>query len=210
MTLLLSRIRGAFVGAPLALAITAISTLVASMSTDVQTALAWVRTVSTDATTWHTLWTAHLTHYSMQHAIMNALVFGIAAALVEQRVGTRALAMLLAIAAPLILLLLSWASPSLIEYRGLSSLAMVLMVTAAVRIVIDDSCRPTKLLAVVFVILLLAKIWLDSSGSTGSLALAHDEFIAEWRAHMLGAIFGVIAAIAARLQRVPFWTKVPL
>lgn len=181
--------------APLTALIAVVAIVCALLPSTWQTSLAWSRVADTTffSREWLTLWSAHFTHYGWQHAVMNTLVFTIASAMVERRIVTRALGLALLVAAPVILLVLSWVSPEISEYRGLSALSLMSMVLAASMLTVEATSRASKVMALAFVSLLFCKIALDAAAgqSAGSLALGSTPFVVEWRAHLLGAMLGV-------------------
>lgn len=138
---------------------------------------------------WWRLWTAHLAHFSPQHAAIDALVCFIAGGIVEKRMGSRWIAWALAGIGPLISIgLLLW-SPDLVQYRGLSGVAMALTVVAMISIAREYPAYrlAVALLAVVLAVKVVGEALEISIGFAG----LPDGVLVEWRAHVLGALVGV-------------------
>jgi rhomboid family GlyGly-CTERM serine protease len=142
---------------------------------------------------WWRLWSAHLAHYSLSHAMMNALVLWVAGGIVEIRMGSRWLATRLLIGAPLISLVLLLCSPDLLEYRGLSALGVCLTVVAIICVARES---PKFHVAIaVLAVALAAKLLGDSQGISLNLGGLPEDVVVDWRAHVVGALAGVCIAL---------------
>ena len=147
---------------------------------------------------WWRLWSAHLTHYSMSHAAVNALVLFFAGGIVEIRMGTRWLATRLLVVAPLLSIALLLWSPDLVEYRGLSAVCVCLTVVAMISVA-RDSHQAFAVIALLAIALLLKLIG-DAQGASMDLANLPQGVILDWRSHVLGALAGVAIAVQSGLS----------
>lgn len=143
------------------------------------------------------LWTAHLVHFSRQHALIDVLVFVIVGVVVEATISRRWVAWAIMAIAPTISLGLFVWSPDLMHYRGMSGLATAMTVMAMIVVArIKPSSRPLLLLLTVAMAL---KFIGDVGGISPDIAGLPRDVLVEWRAHALGAAAGV-AAILVSLQ----------
>jgi rhomboid family GlyGly-CTERM serine protease len=132
------------------------------------------------------LWTAHLVHFSFQHALIDALVLGAAGFIVEKALGARATTWMLGAMAPAISIGLWCGSPELTHYRGLSGMATAMVVIAMMHLARQfPSSRPAITLLAVAMTL---KVSGDALGHSPDMAGLPAGVAVEWRAHVLGAL----------------------
>ena len=154
-----------------------------------------------NAATWRAevwrLWTAHLTHFSLQHAVTNALVCVIAGHVVENKIGARSLCAALLLIAPLISIGLLFWSPQLVQYRGLSGITMALTVAAI--ICLAQKYPSLRVGVALLAVIILAKLLVEVITSTttpqplisvGFAGLPSGVSV-EWRVHVLGVFAGL-------------------
>lgn len=158
-------------------------------------ALAWEREAIL-AGQWWRLWSGHLVHFGLQHAFTDGLVLLAAGMLLERRIGPRCLLGQLAVAAPLVSLLLLSTAPGLDEYRGASGLAAMLAVAAGIACWPDAGrWRPVLLAGAVLFAAATGAAALGMHTSLSSLPLG---IAVAWQAHLLGAACGIAAGLPAR------------
>jgi rhomboid family GlyGly-CTERM serine protease len=104
--------------------------LLACLPESLKAQLSWERSAILGGQWWR-LWTGHLVHFGLQHALLDAIVLFAGASLLERERGTRRLLRQLLLAAPLIALGLL-AVPGLEEYRGASGLAATVALAAGI------------------------------------------------------------------------------
>ncbi|MRW90525.1 rhombosortase [Duganella sp. FT80W] len=140
------------------------------------------------------LWSCHLVHYSMQHALIDYATALAAAAIAGQLLGWRRLMVALLLAAPLIAIGLLLLAPECLYYRGASGIAVMLTVLAIAALWRRSGTygrAPLALLALA----LLAKIGAEAGGLTAGWSDLPADVRVAWPAHLLGAMAGCIAAI---------------
>jgi rhomboid family GlyGly-CTERM serine protease len=139
------------------------------------------------------LWSAHLVHFSVQHALIDAAAFFIAGMIVEKKMGVHWVAWVLVVIAPTISLGLRLWSPDLMHYRGMSGLATAMIVVAMISIARNNSASRgvILLLAIAFAFKLVGEAFGVSHGLTGLDA----GVVVEWHAHVLGAMTGVASML---------------
>jgi len=138
------------------------------------------------------LWSGHFVHFSLQHALGDALVLFAMGALVEQVAGTRRLALALGFGAPLISLGLLAIAPALGEYRGGSGLGVMFAVAAGATLW-SESARWKAAIGVVAVAF-AAKTICEASGLSFDATTLPDGVAVAWQAHALGALLGALLA----------------
>lgn len=148
------------------------------------------------------LWTGHLVHYSMQHALIDLVTALVAAVIAAQSFGARRVLAALALGAPAISLGLLLVAPQCLYYRGASGLAVLLAVMAGAglwRRAGDTRAAGVGLVRPalgVLAVALAAKIGAEAGGmSLGWSDLPADVIVA-WQAHLLGAVAGAAAVVA--------------
>lgn len=138
------------------------------------------------------LWTGHLVHFSMQHALADALVLLAAGAIVERENGRRRWLLALALCTPLISAALLFATPALTYYRGASAIA-VLAIVLACQAYWRSNPRSRPLVALIG-LALAAKTMGEALGySLGAAGLPDDVAVA-WQAHAFGAMAALATA----------------
>jgi rhomboid family GlyGly-CTERM serine protease len=134
------------------------------------------------------LWSGHLVHFSLPHALIDAATLFVIGTLAEAEFGSRRLALLLLAGACVISIGLLFASPSLLEFRGASAIAVMLAVVVG--------CSRWRSQASIRAILgvlmtcLIAKIGFDALGMSATLTQLPDHMRVAWQAHLHGAAFG--------------------
>lgn len=136
------------------------------------------------------LWTGHLVHFSVQHALGDALVLLAAGATVDGALGRRRWLRILLLSMPLISVALLLSAPSLAHYRGASAIAVLAVVLAgSVYWRAHPRARPFVALMGVG---LAAKTVGEALGySLGGVGLPADVTVA-WQAHALGAVTALV------------------
>ncbi|WBR99930.1 rhombosortase [Pseudoduganella sp. SL102] len=167
----------------------------------VAAALAWERAAILHGEAWR-LWTGHLVHYSLSHAAADALALLAAGLLAESMLGARRFAIILATGAAWISIGLLAFAPALIEYRGVSGLAMLVAALAGVLAWPDRPALrwPVACAAAV----LVAKIVWEASAPAATVAGLPAGVAVAWQAHWLGLLAGACAA-AFISCRTPGW-----
>ena len=144
------------------------------------------------------LWTGHLVHYSLQHAVVDSIVLLAASLFAIKILGKGWLWYGFVWIAPLISLGLMWWTPALQHYRGLSGIAAALTLCVAAELYrTDASSRPWL---VFFCIVMTFKIIGDANGITLYPSALPTGVKVEWHAHVLGAAAAVVI-LAWRLAR---------
>ena len=138
------------------------------------------------------LWTGHLVHFSVQHAISDIIALLILSKIAERGVGTRMMSWTLFICAPIISVILLITEPDLIFYRGLSGLSVFIGV--AVGAVLWHRTSRLHGILTLLGVLLAGKIMLDVAGYP-LLSSVPAGVKTAWQAHVIGAILGGLAAI---------------
>jgi rhomboid family GlyGly-CTERM serine protease len=147
------------------------------------------------------LWTAHLVHFSFQHAASDALVLLAATTLAQRLASPRMVCCTLAIGAPAISLGLLLAVPDMTEYRGASGLAVMMSVLCAGLLWPTASHRIRLLLAVAGCGL-AARLIADATGIAINLAGLPPGVAVAWQAHAFGACCAVAAILWHRRHTV--------
>jgi rhomboid family GlyGly-CTERM serine protease len=157
--------------------------LLACLPESVATQLSWERSAILGGQWWR-LWTGHMVHFGLQHALFDAIVLFAGTSLLERELGTRRLLRQLLLAAPLVALALL-AVPGLDEYRGASGLAATAALAAGIALWPGAGrWRPALLAGAV--------IWAGFSAAQAvrpewSAAGLPDGVAVAWQAHLLGA-----------------------
>lgn len=131
----------------------------------------------------------------MPHAFTDALVLLAAGAILERRIGPARLLRHLALAAPLVSLLLLAVMPGLAEYRGASSLAAMLAVAAGVASWPHAGRGQRAMLAGAAAFAVVCTLHAAAGGMAWS-SLPQGVAVA-WQAHLLGAACGILAGLSA-------------
>jgi rhomboid family GlyGly-CTERM serine protease len=154
-------------------------------------ALALIRAALADGEAWR-LWSAHFVHFSTRQALTDGAALLIAGAIVEPTLGSRRLALLLLLGAPLIGLGTLALAPDLSEYRGASGLA-VMLGAAACALLWRELPRHRFFVALV-ALLFAAKLALDAAGRGLDLSGLPPGVLVAWQAHLIGAALGFAGA----------------
>jgi rhomboid family GlyGly-CTERM serine protease len=136
------------------------------------------------------LWTGHLVHFSWKHALADGIVLAAMARLAEQEFGSRRLACTLAVAAPVISLVMLLFVPALYEYRGASAIAVVVGVVAAAALWRDERWHAFVILAASAYVL---KTIMDALSADVASSILPAGVNVMWQAHACGAIAGAVA-----------------
>jgi membrane associated rhomboid family serine protease len=153
---------------------------------------------------WWRLWTGHLLHFGLQHALFDAIVLYAGASLLEREIGTWRLLRQLLLAAPLVSLALL-AVPDLVAYRGASALAATVALAAGIALwPAAGRWRPALLAAG---LACAASTAAQALGAGWSAAGLPGGVVVAWQAHVFGAAcallpgwrgaFGIARAIRA-------------
>ncbi|MBC7860677.1 MAG: rhombosortase [Burkholderiaceae bacterium] len=142
------------------------------------------------------LWSAHLVHFSVQHALADALVFFLLAALAERQIGARRLGVCMALGAPLISAGLLLTAPNLAYYRGASGIAVTVAVLAGASLWRVQPARRGVLLLLAAIFLI--KTACEAFGVASALANLPPDVVVAWQAHALGAAWGLLTAMSCR------------
>jgi rhomboid family GlyGly-CTERM serine protease len=140
------------------------------------------------------LWTAHLVHFSWQHAVNDALVLFVATMLAQRLAGPRTVWYTLAIGAPAISLGLLLAVPEMSEYRGASGLAVMMSVVCG-GLLWPAASNGIRLLLAIAGCGLAAKLVADAMGVSITLAGLPPGVAVAWQAHAFGACCAVAAIL---------------
>lgn len=139
---------------------------------------------------WWRLWSGHLVHYSISHALIDSLMLLLCGSVLEALIGTRRLCLAMCWAAPLIALLLLLGVPGMTHYRGLSALD-VMLATMALGALWRGHHLPRPWLALLAAVLIVktAGEALGIQSATNSLP---DGVRVMWQAHTLGIACGLL------------------
>ena len=134
------------------------------------------------------LWSAHLVHYSVGHAVLDGLACLLLAAGLRQIGAGQGMLLRLAVIAPVLSLLMLLAVPEMAIYRGASGLAMVLLAALSLALWrIRPNWRPGLLaLAAVLALKLVADIY-GFAVFPGNLP---PDIAIAWQVHLAGLVCG--------------------
>ncbi len=132
------------------------------------------------------LWTGHLVHFSVQHAVMDGIALFVAGLMTIRLCGTGRFWLHFLWIAPMISLGLMWWSPTLLVYRGLSGIAVAVMMLAA--IALYKASAPSRPWVAFFCIVMALKTMAEANGFAMTSANLPAGVQVEWRAHVLGAL----------------------
>ncbi len=132
------------------------------------------------------LWTGHLVHFSVQHAVMDGIALFVAGRVTIRLLGIGRFWLHFFWIAPMISVGLMWWSPTLMVYRGLSGIAVALMMLAA--IALYRASAPSRPWVAFFCVVMALKTIAEANGFTMRSANLPADVQVEWRAHVLGAL----------------------
>ena len=152
-------------------------------------ALAYERQAILSGQFWR-LWTGHLVHFSLRHALADGSVLFLLGLVVEPLAGTRRLCVALAGGAALISAALLLCVPGLQQYRGASGLDMMMAAMALVLLWRNGGIARPWL--VFFAALLVLKIAGEALGISSGFAALPGDIVIVWQAHLLGVLYGFL------------------
>ncbi|WP_374401948.1 rhomboid family intramembrane serine protease [Niveibacterium sp.] len=133
------------------------------------------------------LWSGHLLHFGLAHALTDLLTMLIAASVVETALGTRRAVLLYCVSPPVLSLLTLLTAPQLATYRGASALAVMMGFAAGGVLWRDTGLRiPVALIVMMFLI----KLTCDAGGTATDLSGLPAGIEVAWQAHAAGALIG--------------------
>lgn len=147
------------------------------------------------------LWTGHLLHYTFEHFAWDALMFVVFTALLWREEGWRIFGWL-AVAAPLISVVVFKWDPHLIEYRGLSALDTMLFTRYCIGSIVNTRSWDR----ILFGVLPLAGLSLKTgyeflSGATLFVSDLGEGVVPLPSAHVAGLVLGILWAAWACCRR---------
>jgi len=145
------------------------------------------------------LWSGHLVHYSMRHALADAGVLFLIGTVLEPLLGTWRLAFTLAWGAPLISLTLLLWLPEMRQYRGASGLDM--MMAAMALIVLWRGGGLARPWLACLGGLLVLKIACEALGISPGFASLPEDVVVAWPAHLSGAACGFLSLLCRNRAR---------
>lgn len=144
--------------------------------------LAWQR--GAEVITWQ-LWSCVLVHFSVWHALGDAVVLLVGGFWAERQLGPKRLALAWVCVAPLAVLCVAWLQPDVNQLRGASALS-VFNLGVAWRVFWAEALIPRPWLAV-FGLGWLAKTVADAWGMHAALSLVPAGVGVAWPAHVWAA-----------------------
>jgi rhomboid family GlyGly-CTERM serine protease len=159
-------------------------------------ALAWDRQ-AIGAGQWWRLWTGHLVHYSLRHAMLDASAVLLLGVIAERYFTRRIVATALLFGAPSISIALWWLVPDLVDYRGASAIATLLGVLSVAAL--WSSMPRHRVLLAALAAIFFAKTICDALAFQITLAALPERVTVAWQAH----VFGIAVAVAALI----FWSR---
>jgi rhomboid family GlyGly-CTERM serine protease len=178
--------------------------LLAFLPESTSTLLDWQREAIA-AGQWWRLWTGHLVHFGLQHALFDAIVLYAGASLLEREIGRVRLLRQLLLVSPLISLALL-AVPDLIAYRGASALAATVALAAGIALWPAAGRWRSALLAGGLACAVSTAA--QALGVGSSVAGLPGGVVVAWQAHVFGAACALLpgwrgAVCMARAIRAP-------
>ncbi len=147
---------------------------------------------------WWRLWTGHFVHFSVQHALMNTLVLFITGTIVERVIGTLRFSGVIVLICAFIAAGVMYLSKELLDYRGLSGIAIALTICALY--IVAQKAQTAKIYIALLAIILSLKLLGEFFGMSSAAADLPTDIAVEWRAHMLGALAGLGLIAGIRLE----------
>jgi rhomboid family GlyGly-CTERM serine protease len=145
------------------------------------------------------LWTGHLVHFSSTQLLLDVCTLLVVGWLAERQWGAGFTGIVVLLGMPVLSISLLLLSPHLVQYRGMSGIAMLLAVAAATQL--WDSHPKARISLVVLGMALLVKTLLDALGMNALSSLPAGVSVV-WQSHVSGAVIGWMAA-RYRLNRTP-------
>jgi rhomboid family GlyGly-CTERM serine protease len=143
-------------------------------------------------------WTGHLTHFSVQHALVDTSVLFLAGAVAERELGTPRVGLALLVGAPAISAGLLILAPEMSYYRGASGLSMLVAVAGGLGL---WRSRPKlRLFLVACGTFLALKVLLETMGLSLDMASLPKDIQVAWQAHFIGSFLGCIAGVYGQRQ----------
>ena len=139
------------------------------------------------------LWTGHLVHDHVAHALWNLAAVAALGSCLERRHPAR-FALSLLVAAPLSAAAVVVLRPDLASYQGASALASALYVLGALALARDGPDRLARAGGAAALALFVAKLALEGAGHWSSPALP-PELASVGVAHVVGGAVGALAAL---------------
>ena len=152
-------------------------------------ALTWDRD-EIGAGQWWRLWTGHLVHYSLRHALLDATVALLLGVIMEKHFTRRIVAAVWLLGAPAISLALWWLVPDLVEYRGASAIATLLGVLSGAAL--WSSTQRYRILLVTLATIFCAKTACDVLAFQITLTALPEHVAVAWQAHVLGVVVAIV------------------
>ncbi|QBB71763.1 rhomboid family intramembrane serine protease [Pseudolysobacter antarcticus] len=134
------------------------------------------------------LWSAHLTHFSPRHALIDSAALLVNGTMAESIFGSHRVAQFVLIGAPLISSGIVLVSPDLLDYRGASAIAI--MLATMVGLSLWQSRPSTRLTLSILAACLFAKIGFDAIGLSLTLTDLPNQVHVAWQAHLLAIAIG--------------------
>ncbi len=161
--------------------------LLAFAPEEVQATLAYDRRAISCGELWR-LWTGHIVHFSVQHALGDMAVFALSGIFAEKIIGTRRMALALLAGSLVISIALLIGAPALAEYRGASGLCA--MIIGGLVALIWKARPQLRQVLTILAGLFAAKIVFDALGASHGLVGFPDGVVVCWQAHVFGAAMG--------------------
>lgn len=134
------------------------------------------------------LWTGHLAHFSVQHALVDTSVLFLVGAVAERELGAPRVGFALLVGAPAISVGLLILAPEMFYYRGASGISMLLAVAGGMSI---WQARPKlRFFLVACGTLLVLKVLFEAIGLSLDMANLPNVVQVAWQAHLLGGFLG--------------------
>jgi rhomboid family GlyGly-CTERM serine protease len=146
------------------------------------------------------LWTGHLVHFSLRHALIDSMTLLVIGTLAESEFGSRRVALLMLAGAPLISIGMLLTSPTL-DYRGASCIAV--MLATAIGWSWWRSRPSSRAALTILALCLAAKIGFDAIGMSVTLADLPDKVTVAWQGHLLGGVLGGLWYLAVTRAQYP-------
>lgn len=184
---------------PIATTLAAVACLALSFAPDAVAGwLAFDRQAILAGQIWR-IWTGHLVHFSVQHALVDTSVLFLLGAVAERELGLSRVGLALFVGAPAISVGLLILAPEMSYYRGASGLNMLVAVAGGVAL--WQSMPKLRLLIIAFGTFLALKVMFETIGLSLDMAELPKTIQAAWQAHFLGSVCGWIAGVYGRRGR---------